>query len=96
MLTKVLHTHLDGMDNINKDIQDTIDMIFSQIDIKEVMVNPEQSMHDVVEEVRNIIIDKYQEEAVKQGLTLVDYMKKRDIKVSNSDNPTENKELANA
>jgi len=95
MLVKILHSHLDEMDNINKDIQDTVDLIFSQIDIKEVMVNPEQAMHDVVEEVRKIIIEKYQEEAVRQGLNLVDYMKTKTIKVSNSDNPILNKDLVN-
>lgn len=91
MLSIVLHKHLDEMDVIDEQVKSDIDKILSQIDKDLLIKDPKQALIDAVEEVKKLLVDKYQTEASKNGLSLAKEIKKRDVVVDPSKDPTENK-----
>lgn len=90
MLSIVLHKHLDEMDVIDEQVKAEIDKILSLINKDELIKDPHKALIDAVEEVKNMLMDKYQTEASKNGYALAGEIKKRDVIVDSSKIPTEN------
>jgi hypothetical protein len=94
MLDKIIHKHLDAMDEIERDIDEAIDEVFDSIDIKILISDPEQYLDEVVSTVKQMIEENYLERAVKLGDKLYeDVTKKEEIVVDDSTNPRKNEAL---
>lgn len=70
MLSSELHKHLDGMDELEQQMQDDIDMILINIDKKALINDPSGVMNIVVEDIKLLLEEKYIPLASKLGLSL--------------------------
>ena len=98
MLDKSLHLHLDLMDEIEADIDKEIDVIYSALDIDEIIANPADEMLEASRAVSRILSDKFMKRAVDAGLDLArivnEHIKKdKDFKISASKDPNLNEDL---
>ena len=93
MLAKIIHSHLDEIDAIDAKAQSRIDQIIAAIDIKELLADPRQALGDAVDEVKKAIIEEFQPLAEKNGQQLVAEMKKHDVMVDPSKDPTKNEDI---
>jgi hypothetical protein len=94
MLAPILHKHLDQQDSIDAESKAAVDKILGGMDIKALIEDPQQELGRVADEVSNLIIDKYQPLAHQEGVKLAEEVKKRDIKVDPSKDPTKNEGTA--
>lgn len=90
MLAKVLHTHLDKLEELEKQVQEDIDDVLSHIDRKALMKDPRETLIDVVEAIRELMIEKYMPLSSKEGFHLASIVKQKDLIVDPSKNPTVN------
>lgn len=94
MLASVLHKHLDGLDEIDARAKAKIDKVIVSIDIKALMDDPKEELGRVVDEIDKMIVDEFQPLAHADGVKLAKEIKKRDVKIDPSNDPTKNEGLA--
>lgn len=94
MLDKVIHAHIDKMEEIENDMADSIDAMINSVNIDEIMDNPSIEMDILAEEIGNLIEEKYAPNAIENGLNFAQKVNdlNRDIKVQDSNNPTLNQD----
>lgn len=92
MLSTLLHSHIDSIEEIEKKAQADIDKIIAAIDVKELMKDPRGVMAEVSLKIKQVLEDKHLAEASKLGLHLADKIEglKKPIKVDPSKDPTKN------
>lgn len=93
MLDKLLHKHLDQMDELEARVQEEIDVILASIDRKQILDNPREALYTVVEAVKSILEEKYIPLAAKDGFDLIKKVVNKDVIIDDSTNPNQNKEL---
>ena len=94
MLDNTIHKHLDQMDALKEQIDKEVDDVLAKIDIDELIDDPEGYLLGVVEAVKEDIVDKFAEKAVKLGEQFGKAINSKDeIVIDESTNPRKNKEL---
>jgi len=94
MLDKVIHKHLDKMDEMKSEIIKQVDDAVDNTDIQELMQDPEAYMLAFAEMIKTDIIDPMAERAVKLGEAVAKAIDKKDeIIIDNSDNPDINRDI---
>lgn len=98
MLAKELHNHLDKMEEIEVELLADIDKIIGLIDVDDVIADPKKAMEEVVEEIKEILLEKYAPMATRNGFDLARLLKKmieqdREMKIDASKDGNKNKEL---
>jgi hypothetical protein len=98
MLSNALHSHLDEMDALIKELQDDIDKIIISIDRKLLIQQPEMAIMEITQTINTLIDNRYIERASKLGLDLSKLLKRYDkegkeILFDPSKDPTKNKEI---
>ena len=95
MIDHVIHKHHDKIDDIQKDLQDDIDVILKNIDIDAVIDNPQMVLDVVVRVISEKILDDYLQKAVEAGLEFSKEIgKAKLIKVEDTNDPKANEELS--
>lgn len=94
-LDKTLHEHLDEMESIEEIIRADIDEIIANIDTDLLLQDPQKALGEVVELVRELMINEYIPMASEQGFNLHDSIKSMPLKVDPSKDGEKNKELVN-
>lgn len=97
MLDKTIISHIDVMDGIETEMQADIDKIMSKIDVDVLIESPEKELTEFMDLVKGIILSKYTEQALAEGVKvakLVEKFRKQDkeIVIPDSENPHLNKE----
>ena len=90
MLAQIIHKHLDGLDEIDAKAEAEIDTIIKTLNIDALIADPHNELGRVIEEIHNLIIEKYQPLAHLDGLKLAKVIEARSIKVDPSNDPTKN------
>ena len=94
MLDAIIHKHLDKMDAIKEEINAKVDEIISQIDIDELINDPEGTLLAMAEVIKQEVVDPNAEKAVMLGEQVGKAIDKKDeILVDESNDPQKNKEL---
>lgn len=99
MLSKVIHSHLDNIDEIVARAQEDIDKILEAIDRKELINNPHAALQDAVDTIKKLLEEKYIPMAAKDGFDLLKLLNKydvegKDIPIDPSKDPNKNEALA--
>ena len=84
MLDNKIHNHLDELDAIQELIRQDFELLYSQLDIEELINDPHTTLNDFVDIIKNTMIEKYIPDAVEQGFALSKEIKKLDVKVDPS------------
>lgn len=97
MLDKLIHKHLDDMDEIEKNMNDDIETIISSVDIDMLIDNPDEVMSIVSDSIEQLIDEKYAPLSIDNGIMFAKKVEslKRDIKVQDSNDPTLNEGQVN-
>jgi len=92
MLDKLLHKHLDLMDEIEKSAQADIDEIINNMDIDQLIKNPEMELGIAAMAIKKLMIDKHIPKSIEEGFALSKKIKdlSRDIVVPDTNNPNLN------
>jgi hypothetical protein len=91
MLDKIIHKHLDQMDEIQNKIDADISLIMENIDIDAVIENPHDALSKVADTLSDLIEEEYLEESIKQGIEFSkEIARAKKITVSDSSDPKEN------
>ena len=91
MLDKVIHKHLDVMDEIEESMHKDIKKIIDGIDIKLIMNNPYNEMINIVYMIKKKLLDDHIPKAIQAGFKFSkDIKKDGEIVVTQSNNPTLN------
>ena len=99
-LDKELNAHLDKQDALEAEFREEIDLIIKAIDRNTLFKDPARALKEVATSIGDLMEQKYMHLSADNGFMLgkllLKYKKQgKDIIVDNSNNPTENKELAN-
>lgn len=95
MLDKIIHTHLDAMEAIEDNLEADLEAIISKIDVEMAMELPEIEMQGVAQDIEDMLIDKYFEQAVKEGKKFAQAVRKsKEIIVPDTTDPKLNEALA--
>lgn len=97
-LDKVLHKHIDSMEEIEEMLKEDIELIISSIDKIKLLDSPSQSMAEIADEIAVLMEDKYIPMAAKNGLDLTGVInrlnkKDKEIVIDPSKNPKENADI---
>jgi hypothetical protein len=93
MLDQIIHKHLNKIDEIKLGVEKDIDSLIKEIDIDDVIENPEEILIYIVDILQELLLDKYAEDAVKSGIELSKAIAKDgEIVVDESKDPNLNKE----
>lgn len=76
-MDRLLNSHLDRMDNIEEQLERIIEQEMAQIDIDEVMANPEAALLAVAQNIKDVFVTHYGHDAVELGLQLGKAIKKK-------------------
>jgi hypothetical protein len=94
MLDKTIHKHLDQMDAFQEEADAGIEKVMKNIDIDDLMDDPDAYLKNVIESVKSDVVDKMAERVVMAGRSFVNAVDKKDeIVVDDSQDPQKNKEL---
>lgn len=98
MLDKALNKHIDVMDSLEEQFKEEIDLIIKNIDKDALFVDPHGTMQLAVEDIKQLMTEKYIAQAEEEGLNLAKLLERYDdkgkeIPVDPSKNPTENAEV---
>lgn len=97
MLDKMIHSHIDDMDELEDDIQDAIDKILNlnEKDISDLVENPILATNMIASRVFSLIEDEYSSRAVQLGVDFAKDIEKRknDIVLQSGDDPDVNKDI---
>lgn len=98
MLNRILHRHLDKTDVLNEQVDKDIDKLIQSIDIESVMITPQATIFEIVQELEELLIEKYGPQAVENGLKLALVIKRmqrenKDIIIQDTDDPNINQDL---
>ena len=96
-LDKLIHNHIDKMDELEEDVKDDIDKIYEGLDIERILNDPEGEMLTTAEQIKKLIIDNYTPKAIENGFDVAEKIDKlrRDIVIQDTDDPKINKEQFN-
>jgi len=98
MLDKVMIKHLDGMNEIETEIESALDRLFKDINIDAILDSPQEAMLAVTEIFKEMMVDKVIPLSVKEGQDLAEYIKRlrkgEKIEIPDSNDPNLNKENA--
>lgn len=91
-MDKLINTHIDTIEELERQIDIIIDQEISQIDIDEIIASPQEALAKAAGNIKRIFLDEYADKAVELGF---DFGKRIDkkisqdktIKVDNSDDP---------
>lgn len=94
-MDKIINSHIDNVEEIEKELDKIIEQEIADIDIKAIMADPKSELERVVENIRQIFIEKYAEQAVELGFDLGRIIQKKieqdkTIKVDDSKDPNLN------
>ena len=95
MLDKLLHRHIDKMDELEASVIADIDKAMAAIDIRLLIADPHSVMMDTVEMIRHQILTKYAKEATRAGFDLARDIEEldRNILIDPSKDPEKNKDI---
>lgn len=95
MLDPVIHKHHDKIDEIQNSVKEEIDNILKEIDIDEVINDPQGSMEVIVEVIKEKILGDYMPDAVDAGIEFArEIAKAKAIKVDDSKDPQKNEAIS--
>lgn len=97
MLSKLIHGHIDTMEELEGKAHADIDKIIDSIDIDDLMDNPDLLL-DLVDKVKDRLVEEHIPAASKYGFELADKMQKmeekgKDIPIDPSKDPEKNKDI---
>jgi hypothetical protein len=89
---KIINSHIDKLEEIERQVNAVIEQETSQIDIAALVSNPEAVLAQVADNVLSIYLDQYAHDAVELGFELGKIINKKieqdkTIKVDDSKNP---------
>ena len=96
-MDKLINTHIDKLDELERQIDLIIEQEMSQIDIDYVISSPQEALAQVAENVKRVFLDNYADKALELGFEFGRQVKKKieadkTIKIDDSDNPKLNAE----
>lgn len=91
-MDKLINTHIDTTEELERQIDIIIEQEVSQISIDEVIVNPQEALSKTAGNIRRIFLDKYADKAVELGFDFGRAITKKiaddkTVKVDNSKDP---------
>ncbi len=91
-MDKIINSHIDKLEEIERQVNAVIEQETSQIDIAALVSNPEAVLAQVADNVLSIYLDQYAHDAVELGFELGKIINKKieqdkTIKVDDSKNP---------
>jgi vacuolar-type H+-ATPase subunit E/Vma4 len=90
MLSKIIEDHVDAIEQIEADFQEEIDKAISSIDIEALMADPQATLEQVAELVKEKIRDKYSDRIVALGKEFSQRIQEKDVTVDLSKDPDKN------
>lgn len=98
MLDKIIHKHIDRIDEIQEAIDKEIERVYKGLNIDEIIKGPTTAIYEAMTIIKTIIIERYAKEAINSGLELAEVIKRlmaqdKEIKVSKSKDPKLNEDI---
>lgn len=91
VLDSVLKQHLDEQEKIETAIDEDFEQLMNGISIDDLISEPQEVLMRLVEDYKQILLEKYYPDAVKNGLELAEEIEKDgDIKIPKSKDPNLN------
>lgn len=91
VIDSVLKKHLDEQEKIETAIDEDFEQLMNGISIDDLISEPQEVLMRLVEDYKQILLEKYYPDAVKNGLELAEEIEKDgDIKIPKSKDPNLN------
>jgi hypothetical protein len=92
---KVINSHIDKVEEIERQLDLIIEQEIMQIDIDMVLADPKVALEEVAENIKSIFLDKYAHDAIELGFDFGRLVQKKiehnkTLTVDKSNNPTLN------
>ena len=90
-MDKVINSHIDKVEEIERQLEIIIEQEMAQIDIDMVLADPKVALEEVAENIKSIFLDKYAHDAIELGFDFGRIIKKKtgkDDKLDGSENAT--------
>lgn len=96
-MDKLINSHIDDIDDLAEELDAIIDDAISGIDIAALVKNPTAELQRVIEEVKQIFLEKYAPQAVEAGIDFAKKIQERidkdkEIIIDKSKDPNLNKD----
>lgn len=93
MLDKIIHKHLDSMEDIEADVEKDLGQVYNAVDVDALMEDPEAELLAVAQGIAELLEEKYFERVINEGINFAqDIEEAKKISVPDTDNPTLNAE----
>lgn len=94
MLDKVIIDHLDKMDELENNIEDDFDSMLLDVDVDEMIDNPQEVMMNLAEDMQILLEEKYYTFAAANGIKFAkNITDDGDIKIPKSKDPNLNEDV---
>ncbi len=96
-MDKLINSHIDKIETIEEQLDRIIEQEISQIDIDEVIRDPQNTLLIVAQNIKDIFLDKYAHDAVELGIQFGKMIQKKieadkTVKIDDSNDPKLNAE----
>jgi hypothetical protein len=96
-MDKLINSHIDKIDDIEEQLDRIIEQEISQINIDDVIADPQNALLIVAQNIKDIFLDKYGHDVVEMGIQFGKAIKKKieqdkTIKIDDSNDPKLNAE----
>lgn len=91
-MDRLINIHVDNIEELERQLDIIIEQEVSQINIDDVLRNPQEALTTVTENIKRIFLDEYADKAVELGFDLGRKVKQKleqdkTIKIDDSKNP---------
>jgi len=91
-LDKIINSHIDKLDELERQVDMIIEQEMSQIDIDYVIESPQEALAQVAENIKRVFLDNYADKAIELGIQFGKQVRKKieqdkTIKIDDSENP---------
>jgi hypothetical protein len=91
-LDRIINSHIDKLDELERQVDMIIEQEMSQIDIDYVIESPQEALAQVAENIKRVFLDNYADKAIELGIQFGKQVRKKieqdkTIKIDDSENP---------
>ena len=91
-MDKIINSHIDKLDELERQVDMIIEQEMSQIDIDYVIESPQEALAQVAENIKRVFLDNYADKAIELGIQFGKQVRKKieqdkTIKIDDSENP---------
>lgn len=78
-MEKEIHRHLEAIEDMEEKLDNVLEKMFLNLDVKEIMEDPVLALGEFVETLEQVLDEDFHDDALKEGIKFAKNIKRNDV-----------------